>query len=145
MSYHLPSFKSGSLDLGVLREAPDGARTLCLAPIRGEGRLGEPIPLRPHMSVIDDAIAPLVARFASLVFTENNALIEPFLEELRWVAIDHGIDHVVLPLWPETKLADDIQLTALAMGLPADFILTQDNETWPHQTLARNVVWEQTA
>lgn len=114
---------------GSLREAPSGARTLCLTPLRSEERLGDVIATDPWL---EDAVAPLVARFAALVFTEQPGLIEPLLQQLRWLGIEHGIDHVVLPLWPESKLAQEIQMLATAMGLPADFVLTQDEDDWPH-------------
>jgi hypothetical protein len=95
--------------------------------------------------LLEEAAAPLVARFAALVFTEQTDQIEPFLEELRWLAVEHGIDHVLLPLWPESPLATDIEFTALAMGLPAGFILTQDDTTWPHRTLAWQIPAERVA
>ncbi len=146
----LVSQSPGQLGLGILREAPDGARTLCLAPQglkpQSEERLGDVISSHPHIDgVMSDAVAPLVARFATLVFTEATHMIEPFLEQLRWLAVEHGIDHVVLPLWPESPLADDIQFASIAMGLPTDFILTQDESTWPHQSLMRQSNWARTA
>ncbi|MGE3770522.1 MAG: hypothetical protein AB7G06_06165 [Bdellovibrionales bacterium] len=151
MAFHrLETQNAGQLGLGILREAPDGARTLCLAP-QGfnpecEGRLGDVISGHAHADgVIGEAVAPLVARFASMVFTESTQMIEPFLEQLRWLAVEHGIDHVVLPLWPEAPLADEIQFAAIAMGLPTDFILTQDESTWPHQNLMRQSDWMRTA
>ena len=117
---------------GSLREAPSGARTLCLTPLRSEERLGDVITADPWL---EDAVAPLVARFAALVFTEQTGLIEPLLQQLRWLGIEHGIDHVVLPLWPESKLAQEIDMLANVMGLPRDFILTQDEDDWPHTSV----------
>lgn len=121
----------GSPKLGSLREAPSGARTLCLTSIRSEDRLGDVIATDPWL---EDAVAPLVARFAALVFTEQSALIEPLLQQLRWLGIEHGIDHVILPLWPESKLAQEIEMMATVMGLPHDFVLTQDEDEWPHHS-----------
>lgn len=117
---------------GSLREAPSGARTLCLTPLRSENRLGDVITADPWL---EDAVAPLVARFAALVFTEQTPMIEPLLQQLRWLAIEHGIDHVVLPLWPESRLAQEIQMLASVMGLPHDFLLTQDEDEWPHHSV----------
>lgn len=125
--------KSGISKLGSLREAPSGARTLCLTPVRGEDRLGDVIATDLWL---EDSIAPLVARFAALIFTEQSSLIEPLLQQLRWLGLEQGIDHVVLPLWPESRLAQEIQMTANVMGLPEDFILTQDEDDWPHQSVS---------
>lgn len=114
--------------LTTLREAPDGARTLCLTPLRSEERLGDALTTDPWL---EEAIAPLVARFATLVFTEDARLVEPLLQQLRWVAYEYGLDHVVLPLWPESKLAHQIQMMATDLGMPHNFVLTQDETTWP--------------
>lgn len=122
----------GMTGLGSLREAPSGARTLCLTSIKSADCLGDAIATDPWL---EEAIAPLVARFATLVFTEQTDLIEPLLQQLRWLGLEHGIDHVILPLWPESKLAQEIQMTALAMGLPSDFVLTQDEDDWPHKSV----------
>ena len=116
--------------LTTLREGPDGSRTLCLAPLRSEERLGDCV--APD-AFLEQSVAPLVARFAALVFTEHEASIEPLLQQLRWMAYEHGIDHVVLPLWPETTLAQRLQAVAIDMGMPSNFILTQDEATWPGQ------------
>ena len=138
------SRRASGYGIGIVREAPDGARTLCLAsngPGHGsEERLGGVVSVHPHEhGLLEDSIAPLVARFATLVFTGRTSLIEPFLQQLRWLALEHGIDHVLLPLWSESVLADDIQFTAIAMGLPDDFILTQDDDLWPKTTLVEQV------
>lgn len=116
------------LPLAALREAFDGTRTLCLTPMRNENRLGEPAIAD---AFLEEAMAPLVARFAALVFTEHDAMIEPLLQQLRWLAYEHGIDHVALPLWPETRLAQRIIAIGTDLGLPANFILTQDEASWP--------------
>lgn len=118
--------------LTTLREAPDGARTLCLTPLRSEERLGDALTADPWL---EEAIAPLVARFAALVFTEDHRLVEPLLQQLRWVAYEYGVDHVVLPLWPESRLAQQIQMMATDLGFPYQFILTQDETTWPHHAV----------
>lgn len=118
--------------LGSLREAPSGARTLCFGRLRREDYLGDLIATDPWL---EDTLAPLVARFAALVFTEQSSQIESFVQQLRWVSLEFGIDHVVLPLWPESKLAQEVQMVAIAMGLPADFILSQDEDDWPHQSV----------
>lgn len=118
--------------LTTLREAPNGARTLCLAPLRSEERLGDAIAADPWL---EDAVAPLVARFAALVFTENQGLIEPLIQQFRWLAYEHGIDHIVLPLWPESQLAQQVQMMATDLGLPQNFILTQDETTWPQMNI----------
>lgn len=118
--------------LTTLREAPDGRRTLCLTPLRSEDRLGDPITVDLLM---EEDLAPLIARFAALVFTEQDDMVEPLLQQLRWVAYEHGIDHVVLPLWPESHLAHRLAMTAIDLGLPQDFLLTQDETTWPVSTL----------
>lgn len=114
--------------LTTLREAPDGARTLCLTPLRNEERLGDALTPDPWL---EEAIAPLVARFAALVFTEDARMVEPLLQQLRWVAYEYGLDHIVLPLWPESRLAHQIQMMATDLGLPHQFVLTQDETTWP--------------
>ena len=114
--------------LTTLREAPDGARTLCLTPLRSEERLGDVLATDPWL---EEAIAPLVARFAALVFTEDARLVEPLLQQLRWLSYEYGIDHIVLPLWPESRIAQQIQMMATDLGMPHSFILTQDETTWP--------------
>ncbi len=111
-----------------LRETVDGTRTLCLTPMRNEARLGEPVSADPFLGQV---LAPLVARFAALVFNEHDAMIEPLLQQLRWMAYEHGIDHVVLPLWPEAQLAQRLTAIAIDLGMPANFILTQDEASWP--------------
>lgn len=121
----------GAMRFGSLREAPSGARTLCLATVSGADDLGDVIATDPWL---EDALAPLVARFAALVFAPQPAHLESFLQELHWLTLEHGIDHVVLPLWPESALAHDLFQRAKAQGLPHDFLLTQDQAEWPHQT-----------
>jgi hypothetical protein len=137
--------RAGGNGLGILREAPNGARTLCLAPVGfspvGEHRLGDILSSDPHnRGMFEESIAPLVARFATLVFTNQTTLIAPLLEQLHWLALEYGIDHVVLPLWPESTLADAIQFEAIAMGLAPDFILTQAEDTWPHSGMTYSMV-----
>lgn len=118
--------------LTTLRQAPDGRRTLCLTPLRSEDRLGEPVTVDLMM---EEDLAPLIARFAALVFTEHSDLVEPLVQQLRWVAYEHGIDHVVLPLWPESHLAHQLGMVAINLGLPHDFLLTQDEDSWPVSAL----------
>jgi len=118
--------------LTTLREAPDGRRTLCLTPLRSEERLGDPVIVDLLM---EEDMAPLIARFAALVFTEHDDMVEPLLQQLRWVAYEHNIDHVVLPLWPESRLAQRLGMVAIDLGLPHDFLLTQDEDSWPVSTM----------
>lgn len=128
----MPNGFYGSTDnpaaLTTLREGVDGTRTLCLTSVRNEAQLGDATLADPFL---EDSIAPLISRFATLVFTEEETLIEPLLQQLRWIAYEHGIDHVVLPLWPETRLAHRMSAIAVDLGLPHDFVLTQDESRWP--------------
>ena len=111
-----------------LRTGFDGVRTLCLTPIRNESRLGDVTAADPWL---EETVAPLVARFGALMLAEHEATVEPLLQQLRWIAYEHGIDHVALPLWPEARLAQQLVVIATDLGMPANFILTQDETCWP--------------
>ena len=106
-----------------LRQTPDGARILSLGSTPCDERLGEAI---AGDAFLEESAAPLLARFAALVFTEHQDTVEPLVQQLRWLAYEHGLDHIALPLWPESPLAQRVRASAVDLGLPADFLLMQD-------------------
>ena len=108
-----------------LRQTADGSRILSLGSTPCDERLGDAIAGDPFL---EESVSPLLERFAALVFTEHQDAVEPLVQQLRWLAYEHGLDHVALPLFPEAPLAQRIRASSIDLGLPGDFLLMQDEQ-----------------